>query len=137
MTPKVADPQTVLLRADTLRREIGDDFRDRIVSSLYADAQRIADRSVRAGSGRKWDWDQKVDRVSSRRRCSGLPIMLGILALIFWLTIVGANYPSQMLAEFFFVVEARGRWVVQRLGCAVAGSPGSSGTACFADWPGW
>jgi ferrous iron transport protein B len=104
MTPKVANPQTVLIRADTLRREMGDDFRDRIVSSLYADAQRIADRSVHVGAKRGWDWDQKIDRIVTSP-VLGLPIMLGILALIFWLTIVGANVPSQMLAEFFFVIE--------------------------------
>jgi ferrous iron transport protein B len=106
MITKTADPQEVLLRADHLRREIGEDFRDRIVSSLYADAQRIADRSVRVGAGPKWDWDQRIDRIVTSP-IFGLPIMLGILALIFWITIIGANYPSQMLAEFFFVVEGR------------------------------
>lgn len=119
MTAKVADPKYVLLRADHLRREIGDDFRDRIVSSLYADARRIADRSVRVGADQKWDWDQKVDRIVTSP-VLGLPIMLGILALVFWITIVGANYPSQMLAEFFFVVE-------------------STAVALFTDWgvPAW
>ncbi|MCZ6889053.1 MAG: ferrous iron transporter B [Gammaproteobacteria bacterium] len=102
----MADPRMVLLRADDLRRELGEDFRDRIVSSLYADAQRIADRSVRVGAGQRWDWDQKIDRVVTSPLL-GLPIMLGILALIFWITIIGANYPSQMLAEFFFGVEGR------------------------------
>ena len=106
MSTQAIDPRDVLLRADHLRREMGDDFRDRIVSSLYADAQRIADRSVQIGVGKKWDWDQKIDRIVTSPFL-GLPIMLAILALIFWLTIIGANYPSQMLAQLFFWIEAR------------------------------
>ena len=31
----------------------------------------------------------------------GIPIMLLFLGIIFWLTIVGANYPSQLLSDFF------------------------------------
>jgi ferrous iron transport protein B len=106
MSQQVADPKTVLLRADSLRREIGEDFRDRMVTSLYSDAQRIADRSVRKDPTRKWDLDQRVDRIVTSP-VLGLPIMLGILALIFWLTIVGANYPSQKLAEMFFWFEGK------------------------------
>lgn len=32
---------------------------------------------------------------------TGIPIMLSLLAFIFWLTICGANYPSQWLSRFF------------------------------------
>jgi len=98
--------QAVLDRADALRGRLGEDFRDRIVTSLYADAQRIAGRSVHLGAGRRWDFDQKIDRIVTSP-IYGLPIMLFILAAIFWLTIVGANYPSQMLANFFFWFEER------------------------------
>ena len=105
MSPATADPRTVLLRADELRRQLGDDFRDRIVTSLYADAQRIADRSVQVDTRRTWDLDQRIDRIVTSPLL-GLPIMLFILAAVFWLTIIGANYPSQMLAEMFFWFEA-------------------------------
>ncbi len=105
MSPTTADPRTVLLRADELRRQLGDDFRDRIVTSLYADAQRIADRSVQVDTRRTWDLDQRIDRIVTSPLL-GLPIMLFILAAVFWLTIIGANYPSQMLAEMFFWFEA-------------------------------
>ena len=102
---RTLDPKAVLLRADELRRGIGDDFRDRMVGSLYADAQRIANRSVKTSGNRQWDFDQKIDRIVTSP-VFGLPIMLVILAAVFWLTIVGANVPSQMLAEMFFSFEA-------------------------------
>jgi ferrous iron transport protein B len=46
----------------------------------------------------------------------GLPIMLIVLAVIFWLTIAGANVPSAMLATAFFWVEGRGASLFDALG---------------------
>ncbi len=108
-------PEDVLGRADELRRELGDDVRDRIVSSLYDEAQSLADRSVRSGGARRWDFDQKIDRIVTSRLL-GLPIMLGMLATVFWLTILGANVPSQMLATALFWVEGVGAGWFESLG---------------------
>ena len=99
-------PQNVLDRSDELRRGLGVDFRDDVVSSLYGEAQRIADRAVRRGTGRKWDFDQRIDRIVTSPLL-GLPMMLLILAMVFWLTILGANYPSAMLANAFFWFEGQ------------------------------
>jgi ferrous iron transport protein B len=99
MSTMQTDAGAVLLRADELRRGLGEGFRDRMVTSLYAEAQQIAGRAVHAGEGRrKWDWDQRIDRIVTSP-IFGLPIMLLMLAVIFWITIVGANVPSQMLAS--------------------------------------
>src|SRR5690606_33829024 len=66
-----------------------------------------ADRAVRYGAeGRKWDLDQRIDRIVTSRLL-GLPIMAVILATIFYLTILGANVPSQMLATALFWVEGQ------------------------------
>ncbi len=104
MSQQVLDPQQVLVRADELRRELGEDFRDRIVTSLYANAQRISDRAVKTGENQKWDLDQRIDRIVTSR-VIGLPLMLAILAVVFWMTILGANVPSEMLATMFFWFE--------------------------------
>ena len=106
MSTPVLDAKVVLDRSDELRRELGEDFRDRVVTSLYSDAQRIADRTVQVGDGRKWDLDQKIDRVVTSR-VLGLPLMLFLLAAVFWVTIVGANVPSELLATGFFSFEGK------------------------------
>lgn len=108
-------PQSVLDRSDRLRDELGEDFRDRMVTALYSSAQTIADRSVRIGVGGKWDFDQKIDRIVTSRRL-GLPLMLTLLAGVFWLTILGANVPSQMLARFFFGIEGIGAGLFDQIG---------------------
>jgi len=104
MSEAALDPQSVLDRADQLRRGLGEDVRDRIVSSLYQRAQSLSDRSVQSGGKQKWDFDQRIDRIVTSR-LFGLPIMVAILAAVFWLTILGANVPSQMLATSLFWVE--------------------------------
>lgn len=48
--------------------------------------------------------DSWVDRVLTSP-CFGFPLMILLLGMIFWITIVGANYPSQLLSDFFFKVE--------------------------------
>lgn len=44
--------------------------------------------------------NKKLDRLLTSKYL-GIPIMLAFLGLIFWLTIVGANYPSKLLSTFF------------------------------------
>lgn len=42
----------------------------------------------------------KIDRILTSKKF-GIPIMLLFLCILFWITIVGANYPSQLLSDLF------------------------------------
>jgi ferrous iron transport protein B len=98
-------PDAVLARARELRRQLSGNFREEAVKSLYAEAERVARRAVsHDGDARAIDFDQRVDRLVTSPWL-GLPIMLVILAVVFWLTIAGANVPSAMLATALFWVE--------------------------------
>ncbi|UCF18477.1 MAG: ferrous iron transporter B [Gemmatimonadota bacterium] len=103
-TRTATTPDRILERAEQLRRGRDLAFRDQIVESIYADAQAIAERAVRRGKPAGPTWDERLDRVLTSRLW-GFPIMLLGLAAIFWITIVGANYPSRALAFLFFEVE--------------------------------
>ncbi len=48
--------------------------------------------------------DRRIDRILTGR-LTAFPIMLAFLALVLWLTIVGANYPSQWLSVGFNYME--------------------------------
>lgn len=48
--------------------------------------------------------DRRIDRVITSR-IGGYPLMLALLALVFWLTIEGANYPSQLLSALLFRIQ--------------------------------
>ena len=97
--------QAILDRSDSLRQEVGGQFRDRMMASLYDNARRVAERSVRETGAGKWDIDQRIDRLVTSRWL-GLPLMAALLAAVFWITILGANVPSQLLASALFRVEA-------------------------------
>lgn len=94
----------IMERAGVLRSELGPGFRDEVVHGLYREAQRIADRAVHKNDNKRWDLDQKIDRIVTSP-ITGLPIMLLILAGVFWLTIVGANVPSNLIATGLFWIE--------------------------------
>ena len=80
---------------------------DYVVTSIYADSEAIASRAVqRAEKGSKHDMDAAIDRIVTSRKF-GFPIMALFLIGLFWITIVGANIPSQLLANCLFWVEER------------------------------
>ena len=103
-TPQTQPVETLLAQADTLRRGLSGGFRDQLVQALYNDAEAISRRNVRTAGKRGWDWDQRLDRLVTSP-ILGLPIMLALLAVVFWLTIQGANVPSAMIANALFWVE--------------------------------
>jgi len=91
--------EQILSRAGNLRWEVGENVHDVLVESIYKEAAHIADKSVRLdGEKPRFDWDRTLDRLLTNR-WTGFPIMLLILAVVFWLTILGANVPSGMIAD--------------------------------------
>ena len=104
LQPPELQPSEVLARAEALRHTLSAGFRDETVKSIYSDAERIANRAVHAKDDRRYDFDQRIDRLITSP-IFGLPLMVLILAVVFWLTIVGANYPSQWIANVLFWIE--------------------------------
>lgn len=91
-------PADILARAQALRWEIGGDVHERFVEAVYADAARLAERAVaRPGGGARFDLDRAIDRVVTSRRW-GIPLMILLFTMVFWLTISGANVPSRWLS---------------------------------------
>ena len=98
-SPAVSEGGERILKAATRHRwMLKPGFHDALAENIYREAARIADASVhkglrKAGAG----LDRALDRWLTSR-IFGFPLMLAILAVVFWLTIAGANVPSAMLA---------------------------------------
>jgi ferrous iron transport protein B len=89
----------LLSAAQALRWEVGSDFHEKLMESIYADAAHIADRAVaRPGEKPRFDLDRTIDRLVTSRLW-GFPLMILLFTLVFWITITGANIPSQMLSD--------------------------------------
>ena len=85
--------------SNELRWQIGDDFHDNLTESIYADAADIVKDTVQIDNTEKrFRLDAKIDKIVTSKTF-GFPIMFLILGTVLWLTIVGANYPSALLAD--------------------------------------
>ncbi|MBM3214951.1 ferrous iron transport protein B [Candidatus Poribacteria bacterium] len=121
--PVEAPPQsieagrTVIECASEVQRSFPPEYRDHIVESIYAHVERIVAACVRYTASRRQRYGDLLDRIITSP-VFGLPIMGVALAVVFWVTIAGANVPSQMIATALF---AAGDWGSQWF--ASMGSP--------------
>jgi ferrous iron transport protein B len=83
-----------------------EELRDRVVSEIVKTAEGIAREVVDAGSGIPGRLDYRIDEVLTSR-AFGIPIMVLLLGVVFWITIQGANIPSALLADGLFGIEGR------------------------------
>jgi ferrous iron transport protein B len=79
--------------------------REKISEKNYNYAKIIKEKYV-TEDFKKMNRDKKIDDVITSK-LFGLPIMLGLLGLVFWITIQGANIPSQILAEILFAFQEK------------------------------
>ena len=94
-----AMPPALVAAIDAIRWRLPADFHDQLAAGRFALAERIA-RGARptAVAALGAAFDQRLDRWLTSP-ATGLPLMVAMLAVIFWLTIAGANVPSAMLAD--------------------------------------
>lgn len=81
-------------------------LREKIVSSIIEKAEIIADKVITEHKKQHRDFDRKIDKVITSKAL-GIPIMLLLLGIIFWITIIGANYPSSLLSNMFCNAELK------------------------------
>ncbi len=93
------DFDQIMVKAQILRNQLGA-VRDQVVKDIYQQAQEIAGQVVESRQV-KSDLDQKIDNIVTSK-ILGFPLMIALLGLVFWLTISGANVPSEMIANVLF-----------------------------------
>ncbi len=79
-------------------------LRDWIASCIVLQAEEICLDVVSCSRSRADLRDRRIDKILIGK-WTGIPVMLLLLAVVFWITITGANYPSQLLADGLFWVE--------------------------------
>ncbi len=82
----------------------GEALCDNIAGSLVRSAEHICKNTVSFGDKGYNDTDRYLDRLLTGRKI-GFPVMIMLLLFILWLTITGANYPSQLLGDLLFSIE--------------------------------
>ncbi len=77
---------------------------DILASSIVLRSEEICLDSVSFENPDYRGVDRKIDKILTNKFL-GYPIMLLLLAFIFWLTVTGANYPSSLLSSFLLGFE--------------------------------
>ncbi len=92
--------ERLLDAATRLRWDLPAGFHDIVTEHAYRVAEEIAGRVQKQGlKAAGFKLDRKLDRLLTSR-VYGFPVMLLLLALVFWITIQGANVPSSILSSF-------------------------------------
>ncbi len=99
MSSQKNNTEDILKAADKLRWELGENFHDALLESIYQDAAKISDITVTFQKEKpRFNWDTSLDKILTSR-WTGFPTMFILLMMVFWVTISGANVPSALLAE--------------------------------------
>lgn len=93
---KIREAKQYLLEQDIVQSEI----KEMIVSTLVARAEDINRKVVTYENKNYHEKDRMIDKFLTSK-LTGIPIMIALLMGVFWVTITGANYPSQLLFSLF------------------------------------
>ena len=96
---------------NTIKSKLPDIFdkskiRSHLSKTTYDYAKSISDQVVTVTNSKAFDRDEKIDRIVSSK-IFGIPLMLLLLCGVLWLTIQGANYPSEIISNVLFAVEPK------------------------------
>ena len=75
-------------------------FKDKVVADIMKKAEEVSKEVCTFENKDYSARDRKIDKILTSKKF-GIPIMILFLGLIFWITIIGANYPSQVLFSLF------------------------------------
>lgn len=96
----VEEARTFLCGQGILEKEL----EERIAEPFVKRAEEIAQRTVRYENNRYRERERRIDALLTSKK-TGYPLMLLLLAVTLWITIAGANYPSQLLTKGLFFVQ--------------------------------
>ena len=85
----------------------GESITDSVVIAITNEAERIADSAVTYKDEKHREFSRRIDKALTSK-ILGYPIMILMLLGVFWLTVVGANYPSECLSALFAHL---GKWM--------------------------
>ena len=83
-----------------------ENLKDSIVSSIISTGENINKEIITFRNENYNAVDRKIDNILTSK-VFGIPIMIALLGLVFWITIEGANLPSDLLAKGLFWLEGK------------------------------
>ena len=96
---KNSNNESLIVYANNLRWDIGENLHDTLMESIYENATEISRKVVTYPDKKTaFSFDRTLDRILTSKYL-GFPIMFLMLGIVFWVTVEGANIPSGLLAS--------------------------------------
>ena len=102
----IENPNINIIKEETSNLSSNENLKDIVVSSIVNTCEKISKKVCTYQNTSYSNRDRKIDKILTSK-VFGFPIMILFLGLIFWITIVGANYPSQILFSFFTWIQEK------------------------------
>lgn len=83
-----------------------ENFKDEIVTQIVNTSAKITNAVCKYEKNDYSKFDRKIDKILTSK-ITGIPIMILFLGIIFWITIVGGNYPSAILFKIFAYIQSK------------------------------
>lgn len=97
--------ENIAIKLENIRASIDTtDFRNLLVSSIVKKSESITQNVCSFSNDKRCVRHKTIDKILTSKRY-GIPIMLLFLGIVFWITIIGANYPSQLLSKCFACIK--------------------------------
>mgnify|MGYP001187802224 FL=1 len=88
-----------LALVESLRWRLPYNFNDQLTEAIYSESEKICSKClVREGESQRLVWQQRMDRLLTSPY-TAFPLMALLFCLVLWITVVGANYPSELLSK--------------------------------------
>ena len=110
---KIKHIKKEILKEENLNKK---DLKSIITSSIVNRAESVAKDVCTFENPDYSKRDRKIDKILTSK-IFGFPIMIIFLGIIFWITIVGANYPSQLLLNFFAMIQEKLIYFLSYINC--------------------
>lgn len=110
LSEKISENKELMELIETERERLrcagieGQRLQDMIASAISEKAREIASDTVFYTKSPYSLRDRKIDKLLTGKLV-GYPLMVLLLLLVFYITITGANYPSEMLSKWLFTLE--------------------------------
>ena len=94
----------IIMQLKTIKEKLNFNIKDKIVNEIIKTAEEISQKVVTFEDKNYNLKNEKIDKIITSK-IFGIPLMLIMLFIILWLTINGANYPSEILFQIFNNIE--------------------------------
>ena len=89
-----------------LQKIVNNEIKDDYIVDIVDKSAKITSQVCKFENTNYSAFDRKIDKILTSK-ITGIPIMILFLGLVFWLTIIGSNYPSKILFHFFELIQSK------------------------------